>query len=111
MKSGKMRHVLRIQRRNTARDAGGGYSDDWQDIENAPEIWAEIVPLTPALQDRYHQILSEHRYKIRTRYRADIKTGDRLVENAGDRIFDVETVIDPDQRRAGIEIYTVIRGG
>jgi len=110
MKSGKMRHFLKIQRRSALRDAGGGYNEDWQDIETTPGIWAEIVSLNPVLQDKYRQSVSENRYKIATRYHADIKTGDRLIEAATGRVFDVKTVIDPDQRLTAIEIYAVIRG-
>lgn len=99
MKIGKLRHRVTIQKLISTPDGGGGSTKTW--IDDAT-VWAAIEPLRGGERYVAQQIQSELTHKITMRYREGIKPQMRIKYK--DRIFEILSVIDIDERRIWLEM-------
>lgn len=91
---GALRRRLRIEAPQRSPDGGGGAVVDWQLVA---EVWARIAPVSGRERAYAEQIAAEVSHRITIRYRGDVEPRMRLC--ADDRVFAIEAVFDPDERR------------
>lgn len=94
MNPGKLRHRVTIQEFKEDVDQYVTPIDQgWQDVAT---VWASVEPI----QGREYVLLqntqSELTTRIRIRYRSGIKPSMRVLY--GTRVFDIQSVIDPEER-------------
>lgn len=90
MKSGLLRHLVKLQSLSTGQDAIGQPVQTWSDVAT---IWADIRFLNGLETVRADAPVSAARCSIRIRARA-VNAGQRIVE--GSTVFDIKAVLpDP----------------
>lgn len=99
MNAGKLRHRVTIQQLVKTDDGYGGIVETWQDVAT---VWAAVEPLRGNERYRAQQVQAELTHKVIMRYRAGIKPQMRLLY--GNRIFEIEAVIDVEERHKWIEL-------
>ena len=97
--SSRLKHQLVLQERAVTADNIGGHSRVWVDVAT---LWAEITPISGRETFAYSQQTNRQRFRITLRYRNDITPHMRLHDIAGDRMFDIRSIIN--QREQGEEI-------
>lgn len=96
---GKLRHRVTLQELVKTDDGYGGIVETWQDVAT---VWAAIEPLRGNERYTAQQVQSELSHKVTIRYRAGIKPQMRILY--GNRVFDIEAVIDVDERHRWLEL-------
>ena len=101
MRSGQLRHLVELQHLGARVDDGaGGGSIPY--VTYAEDVPAAIEPLEGRellLAGQYDARLT---HRVRLRYRPDVRPSDRVVY--GDRVFNVKTPIDPEERHRELEL-------
>jgi SPP1 family predicted phage head-tail adaptor len=98
------RDYVELQTRSTTSDGMGGSVDEWSSAGN---FWCKVTPLS-ANQRLYAKRLEENiTHKIVTRYRSDLTVGieQRILWRG--RLFQIQSVIDIEERRQFLEIMAV----
>lgn len=96
MHAGKLRHRITFQEPNRTANAIGEMVEIWQDVCTA---WAAIEPLTGRQYFDARQATSEADGKITIRYMNVLDTW-RIVwsdPNSGEKVFDIISIIQPQQ--------------
>ena len=96
---GKLRHRVTIQQLVNIDDGGGGSIETWQDIV---PVWAAIEPLRGNERYTAQQVQSTLSHKVTIRYREGVKPQMRLTYKG--RVFEVESVIDVEERHQWLEL-------
>lgn len=99
MNVGRMRHRVQIQRR--AAQSNDPAEDTWPEVAT---VWAFVQPIRG--DERYNQQRVESTADIKVTMRHGVPLdarNNRLVYGA--RIFDVESVINIDERDRTLEVY------
>ncbi len=99
MRSGALRHLVKIQTYTKSRDAYGEEIETWEDFF-APH--ASIEPLIGREYLAAKQVQAEVSHKIRMRYIAGITSTMRIV--FGTRIFGIVSIINVQERNREIVI-------
>ena len=99
MNAGQLRHRVTIQQLTRVEDEGGGYAEVWTEVAT---VWAAIKPLRGNERYEAQQIQSTLTHKVIMRYRAGIKPQMRILY--GNRVFEIEAVIDVDERHKWLEL-------
>lgn len=99
MNIGAMRHRITIQQLVESSNTFGEVEKTWQDVAT---LWASIEPLRGREYFDSQQINAEVTTRIRIRYRPGIKPKMRAVY--GERIFDIQSVIDVEERHKEIHL-------
>lgn len=99
MKIGDLRHRITFQKPLKTSDGYKGHTVKWQDVVT---VWASIEPLTGREYFYAHQIKNEVSHRVRIRYRTDITNEMRIKH--GEKIFEIESIIDLKEGRQFLEI-------
>lgn len=99
MNAGQLRHRVTIQQLTRVEDEGGGYEENWADIAT---VWAAVKPMRGNERYEAQQVQSTLTHKVTIRYRAGIKPQMRLLY--GNRFFNIEAVIDIEERHRWLEL-------
>lgn len=99
MNIGDLRHRITIQQPVESSNTFGEVEKTWQDVAT---VWASIEPLRGREYFDSQQINAEVTTRIRIRYRPGIKPKMRVVY--GERIFDIQSVIDVEERHKEIHL-------
>lgn len=105
MTVGKLRHRITFQRENSTDDGSGGFTDPWANPTTVTTVWAEVKPMSA--RERLHsaQLDNPITHEIRIRFRSGLSETDRIVfEN---RILNIRSIIDPDERSRWLMISAV----
>lgn len=105
MRIGDLRDRVTIQNFIRTPDEYGGYTETWQDIAT---VWANIKPLRGREFFQAQQIQSEVTHKITIRYTDIVKPTSRIKYN--NRIFEIKSIIDVDNRHRFLEIMCIGSG-
>ena len=92
LRSGELRHRVRIQARASGVGSRGESTGDWADVA---QRWASIVTLSGDELERARQRMPEARLQVRIRYLAELTTRHRLL--FGSRVLQIGHVDDVDQ--------------
>jgi head-tail adaptor len=109
--AGKYRHFVTIQRFTTSKGTYGTDQKDWYD--DVDDIPCEIRPLRGEeyFRSRQTQAFVSHKITIRYTLLSDgtkIKPSNaRLTTDNGDRVFNIESIIDPFERHKELELMVV----
>ena len=99
MNAGKLRHRTTIQQLVNTDDGAGGSIETWQ---NVATVWAAIEPLRGNERYTAQQVQSTLSHKVTIRYHEGVKPQMRLTYKG--RIFDIEAVIDIEERHRWLEL-------
>jgi SPP1 family predicted phage head-tail adaptor len=99
MKIGDLRHRIELQKPKNTADNMGGFTVTWGTMTT---IYAAVWPVSAKelIQAKENKMTITHR--IRIRYRDDIKSSWRI--KFGVRYFDIESIINPDERNRTLEL-------
>ena len=110
MRAGTLRHRIVLQVAGEGPDGIGGVTTTWTTFKT---VWAAIWPLKGAEYIASMQVTSEITHKIRIRYLSGLTPKHRI--KWGSRYFDIEAVINPDERNIYFEMMcketTPVRDG
>jgi SPP1 family predicted phage head-tail adaptor len=98
----KLRHLVAIQSRATTPNAHGQLDDTWTTILTA---FADVEPVSGQSQESAGAELATVTHTITIRFRSNITTRNRLVY--GQRIFDIVSVIDVEERHFWLQLGCV----
>ena len=107
MSIGDLRHPLAIQEAVLTPDGGGGFASTWQDIAEAPQVFAHIEDHGSTDAQENGQLTATATLKITIHYRAGLKAGMRLAGTAQD--YDIVSLQDPDGTATWLEIIALVR--
>ncbi len=94
MRSGQLRHRLILQSKfSVARDTYGAETVTWG---TEKEVWGSIEPLTSREDFQAQQMQSDDTHKMSRRYLDRVRPDWRI--KFGTRIFDIKSVINPEER-------------
>lgn len=93
------RHRVTLQRRVTVTDNEGFTTEQWQDWVT---VWAAVEPIRGREYFAAAAVEAEVTLRIRIRYRAGVTPDMRVAY--GQRIFDIQSVIDVGGRHREIEL-------
>lgn len=100
MRIGELRHRVIIQEYREIVDQYGTPIDQgWQDVCT---VWAAVEPIQGREYILLQNTQSELTARIRIRYRPGIKPAMRVVY--GQRVFDIQSVIDPEERHIELQL-------
>ncbi len=90
-----MRYRIAIQELTEVKDPlSGEITDDWKELCT---VWADIQALRGREYFTAQQTVAESNHEIKIRYRKGIKPAMRAIE--GERVFDIQAVLDKDGRK------------
>lgn len=92
---GALRHRLTLESSVETVNDTGHVERNWLPVA---VVWASITPVAERSFEQAQQVEEQHTHRITLRYRTDVESGWRLT--AGDRVFEILTIVDPDERRA-----------
>lgn len=99
MNISKLRHRVTIQNKVTLPDGYGGVTSTWQDVAT---VWASVEPLNGRELYAAQQVKAELTHRIRIRYMSGIKPEMRIAFD--NRTFEIEAIIDPEERHESLEL-------
>lgn len=100
IRAGELRHRVTIQQNNsTSRDAVGAEVPNWQDVAT---VWAAVEPLRGREYLESQQVNAEVDTRIRIRHYPGITPDMRVIW--GSRIYEIEAVINVDERDREIHL-------
>lgn len=76
--------------------------------EPVATVWARIEPLTSKYTEKTETVLTEATHKVTIHYLSGITTAN-LVELSDGRVWMIQAVLDPDERRAELQLYCYSR--
>jgi SPP1 family predicted phage head-tail adaptor len=94
-----LRHRIRIEESVQTKDQAGGIVDTWKHFKT---VHANIKPLRGSELFTAQQSQSEVTHTVQIRYLKDLSVKHRI--NFKDRIFLIESFINPDERNESLEI-------
>ncbi len=106
MQAGKLRHRIELQTRTITKDSYGQEIETWTKLA---DVWASVNPLRGR---EFFTAMQEHSdldHRIIVRHKSVITTVNRAVW--GTRIFDVQAVIVPEERRFEMHLMSKERLG
>jgi SPP1 family predicted phage head-tail adaptor len=114
MKSGRLRHRGRIERKTApTSNAFNEPIVQWQSIG---EVWADVEPLTGREFFANAQVQGEITHRVTMRYMPGVGPSNRFVfidprpdGSIAERAFDIKQVIDPRERHVELQLMCVER--
>lgn len=105
MEAGELRHRITLLNPADELDGTGqpaSYSD-WA------TVWAAVNPLSGRDLFAAQQLQSEVTHRVKIRYRAGVNSAMRV--RFGTRIFEIDSVIDPEERHEELHLMCTERKG
>lgn len=106
MRAGSMRHRVTIQSRKDEKDELNQPSLEWTDLSGGT-VWADIQPMTARERMVAQANQSELTHLVVIRYQgqfSDPRYMATLRIKYGNRIFNIQGSIDPDERHKSLEL-------
>ena len=102
MRTGRLRHRVKIQDYTESQNTFGETTKTWTDYAT---VWAAIEPVKGREFWESQQVNAEITTKITMRYLAGIKPKMRILY--GIRIFEIDSVINPDERNRELQLLVM----
>jgi len=110
-RAGALRHKVKIQTRGSTQDSYGELDPSWSDLATR-RAW--IDPLRGREQFAAQQVQADVTHRIRMRWDTtiDAMTSKHRIVNANStgQVFDIESVVNVDERNTLIEVMAVEKG-
>lgn len=97
-----LRHRVTIQHKTVTRDADGIAAETWQDVTT---VWAAVEPLRGREYLQAMAVAVEVTTRVRVRCLPGVTPAMRLL--FGSRIFNIVSVIDPEERHRELQLMCV----
>jgi SPP1 family predicted phage head-tail adaptor len=97
MQAGRLTEYISLQRATIAQDSYGAESKSWSTYATA---WARIETLTAVARLVEAQLLIDATHRVTIRWTLGVLVTDRI--SWGDRLLDIVSVIDADQRHESL---------
>lgn len=108
MKAGKMRHRITIQTKSVAKGSAGGTVETLADLYTC---YADIESIAGREYQGQGQVKSESTHKFWIWYDRTIgMITPKMLISFDSRLFDIESVVDRDERKVKLLIMAVERG-
>ena len=101
MSIGRMRTPLRIQEYVETRTSDGGIAEAWSTTQN---VWGRVQGLRGRELFSAQQINPQTSHKVTIRYSKGLTSNARLVDPSSSRIFNIESVVDIEDRHQFMEL-------
>jgi len=101
MTIGQMRTPLRIEDYAESRTSDGGVSEAWAVTQT---VWARLQGLRGRELFSAQQINPQTSHKVTIRFCRGLTSNSRLVDVASSRIFNIESVVDIEDRHKFMEL-------
>lgn len=98
--SGRLRHIINIQKSAVTRDAFGAETITWSDFTSS--IRADVQPLSMREFFQAQQVGSELTHKVTMRYSTGIEPAMRVLYDS--KQYDIKSIIDEDERHKKITL-------
>lgn len=105
MAAGALRHRLTLEERVKVDDGGGGFNESWSAVAT---LWGAVRPLRGDEQLIGGRVAGNVSHIITLRYRDDVLPEMRF--RRGDRVFEIQAAIDPDERKCWLRCHCEERG-
>jgi SPP1 family predicted phage head-tail adaptor len=102
MNPGKLRHRITIQQPSETKDEYKRPTTDWVDFAT---VWAAVEPLRGREYLLAQNTNTELSVRVRIRYLRGVTPGMRV--KYGERFFDIQSVIDVDERHREMHLMCV----
>jgi SPP1 family predicted phage head-tail adaptor len=102
MQAALLRKRITIQIRSTTKDSYGQPLTEWSDIAT---VWGEVAPMSGRELLAAEAVQSSLTHSVSIRYFAGLKPSMRI--KYGDRLFDIQSVIDEDERHRTMTLLCV----
>jgi SPP1 family predicted phage head-tail adaptor len=97
----RLKSQLLLEEESLISDGLGGQTSTWNTVAT---LWAEISPISGKEQLFASQLNSSVRYRLMLRYRGEVTTRMRLRDDTNNRIFNIRSVINVEEKKQLIEI-------
>ena len=104
---GSLKRRVTLQGAVRTPDGSGGFTETWQSIASAPNVYAAIAPLSGSEQLRFHQLETTVTHRIVIRYRNDVTPALRITD--GTTIYNITSVTDMGGLGAYLELLATAR--
>lgn len=104
MRSGELRHRLRLQSAARVSDGLGGWKKTWT---TDATIWGAIWPQKGTEYIDHMLTQGEVIHKVRIRYRSGVIIGKRFQTVSGSRILNIQNVINWEERNVYLDCICV----
>lgn len=101
MSVGQMRTPLRIEESVETRTSDGGITQSWSVLQT---VWARLQGLRGRELFSAKQINPQTSHKVTIRYCKGLTSNARLVDVGSSRIFNIESVVDIEDRHQWMEL-------
>lgn len=95
VRAGKLRHRLKIEKKTVTRDTFGEEVITYTEVAT---VWGSVEPLSGSEYFAARQTQSSVSHRVRMRYIEGIDAEYRIT--LGDRVFEIDSVINPQERNA-----------
>ena len=99
MRTGRLRHRVKIQHYTESQNAFGEATKNWTDYAT---VWAAVEPVKGREFWESQQINAEITTKVTMRYLAGVKPKMRILYDT--RIFEIDSVINVDERNRELQL-------
>lgn len=100
-----LRHWITIQESTDTRDSYGEPIHAWNTFD---QVWASIEPISGREYFASKETRSQSTHRIRIRYRSGLSTKMRISWDS--RYFDIESILNPDERDRELVLMCVETG-
>lgn len=104
VKVGELRHRVTIQATTAVQDTSASYAESWNDVAT---VWARVRPMNGREYYAMQQAQSSVSHEVVVRFRRGVTTANRLKLDS--RIFDIEGVVNYDERNEWMILYCTER--
>lgn len=102
MRTGQLRHFVRLERDDGTQDAAGQHRESWSTYAS---VYAAIEPASGREYQLAGQTQAEVNTPVRIRYLAEVKPKDRVVWNG--RTFEIVAVLSKDERDTQMDLSCI----
>lgn len=106
MQAGRLRHRVELQRATDAIDAYGEQTPTWRTLAT---VWAAVEPISGREYFLANQVNSEISARITLRHVPGVTLTPKDRVKWGARLFDVQAVIDRDERHRELQLLVIER--
>jgi SPP1 family predicted phage head-tail adaptor len=104
--TGSLNNQVTLLKASSSRTPTGEFV---QSHEVVSVVWASIQMLAAKYTEKPQQVVTEATHKVTIRYMPGITTAN-LVKTLDARIWNIESVFDPDERRVELQLFCYERG-
>ena len=98
--AGELRQRITFQQPVKAEDGYGGHVVTWA---NLVSVWARVEPISGREYFEAHKIQAEVTHRVKVRWLVTVNKSMRILY--GERVLEIESIIDIDERRKFLEIF------